>query len=163
LDATAGLGRDAFVLASLGCQVHLLERSPIVAALLADGLRRAKADVEKGEWLSQRLSLEHCDALIWMKEHPNAYHSVYLDPMYPHRRKSALVKKEMQILRSSVGEDADAAALLEMALCCAQKRVVVKRPKGAECLDKRQPQAQIIGKTTRFDLYLKDSMKAGNS
>ena len=163
LDATAGLGRDAFVLASLGCQVHLLERSPIVAALLADGLCRAKADAEMGDWLSQRLSLTHCDALLWMREHPNAYHSVYLDPMYPHRRKSALVKKEMQVLRLSVGADVDAAALLEAALYCAQKRVVVKRPKGAECLDARQPQAQIGGKTTRFDLYLKESVKRENT
>jgi 16S rRNA (guanine1516-N2)-methyltransferase len=32
IDATAGLGREAFVLASLGCHLTLLERSPIIHA-----------------------------------------------------------------------------------------------------------------------------------
>lgn len=45
LDLTAGLGRDGFVLASLGASVLMLERHPIVFALLDDGLARARAQV----------------------------------------------------------------------------------------------------------------------
>ena len=46
IDVTAGLGKDAFVLASLGCHVTMAERNPLVRLLLEDGLRRA-SDVAK--------------------------------------------------------------------------------------------------------------------
>lgn len=93
VDATAGLGRDAFVLAALGCQVQMLERNPVVAALLDDGLRRGYLDAEIGPWLRERLTLLHASsltALVAIEPRPEV---VYLDPMYPHRQKSALVKK----------------------------------------------------------------------
>lgn len=53
---------------------------------------------------------------------------VYLDPMYPHRQKSALVKKEMRVFQSLVGNDDDADSLLIPAMTIAKRRVVVKRP-----------------------------------
>ena len=43
IDATAGLGQDAFVLAGLDCQVICIEQNPFLATLLADGLTRAKS------------------------------------------------------------------------------------------------------------------------
>ncbi|MDP2105284.1 MAG: class I SAM-dependent methyltransferase, partial [Desulfobulbaceae bacterium] len=79
---------------------------------------------------------------------------VYLDPMYPHRTKSALVKKEMRILRLLVGDDPDAPKLLAAALACARERVVVKRPIKAEPITGPTPSMAIIGKTGRFDVYL---------
>ncbi len=103
VDATAGLGRDAFVLAALGCQVQMLERNPVVAALLDDGLRRGYLDAEIGPWLRERLTLLHASsltALVAIEPRPEV---VYLDPMYPHRQKSALVKKEMRVFQSLVG------------------------------------------------------------
>lgn len=112
VDATAGLGRDAFVLAALGCQVQMLERNPVVAALLDDGLRRGYLDAEIGPWLRERLTLLHASsltALVAIEPRPEV---VYLDPMYPHRQKSALVKKEMRVFQSLVGADNDADGLL---------------------------------------------------
>lgn len=93
VDATAGLGRDAFVLASLGCQVTMLERHPVVAALLADGLQRAQQDSEIGGWMRERMSLRSGPALENLQQLGFTPDVVYLDPMFPHRQKSALVKK----------------------------------------------------------------------
>lgn len=94
VDATAGLGRDAFVLAALGCEVRMLERHPVVAALLDDGLQRGYADAEIGDWLKQRMTLIHASSIDALLEITPAPDVVYLDPMYPHRQKSALVKKK---------------------------------------------------------------------
>lgn len=146
LDATTGLGEDAFVLACLGCEMTLLERSPIIAALLEDGLRRADLKME----------LTVTDAISYMKKLPkeNKPDVVYLDPMYPARTKSALVKKEMRILRQIVGEDLDASELLQIALQTARKRVVVKRPRLAPQISGPKPDLVFKGKSSRFDVYL---------
>ena len=154
VDATAGLGRDGFVLASLGVQVTLLERSPVMAALLADGLWRARQHADTAA-VADNLQLVHTDASEWLrtcpaKERPEV---VYLDPMYPHRSKSALVKKEMRALRAMVGDDDDAPSLLAAALNCAKQRVVVKRPKGAPPLDGPRPTGEVASKNTRYDIY----------
>jgi len=78
---------------------------------------------------------------------------VFLDPMYPHRQKSALVKKEMRLLRQLVGDDEDASDLLVTALARARRRVVVKRPRLAPTLTGPAPGFQIIAPNTRFDVY----------
>ncbi len=160
VDATGGLGRDAFVLASLGCTVTLVERSPVVAALLEDGLNRAKEDEEIGPWVGERLRLVHADAIEWMNaldenEFPEV---VYLDPMFPHRTKSALVKKEMRLLQQFLGVDPDADALLPAALRIARKRVVVKRPDTAPHMADTDPTMSIHSKNHRFDVYVKAAM-----
>ncbi|THD47620.1 16S rRNA (guanine(1516)-N(2))-methyltransferase RsmJ, partial [Enterobacteriaceae bacterium ML5] len=128
VDATAGLGRDAFVLASLGCKVRMLERNPVVAALLDDGLARGYRDAEIGPWLRERMTLLHASSLTALSELSPKPEVVYLDPMYPHKQKSALVKKEMRVFQGLVGPDEDADGLLEPARRLATKRIVVKRP-----------------------------------
>ena len=154
LDATAGLGRDAFILACLGCHVQMLERSPVVAALLYNGLKRAQANSEIGPLVADHLRLIHCEALSWLSQLSTPPDVIYLDPMYPHRKKSAKVKKEMRLFRVLVGNDLDAPALLKVALTCARQRVVVKRPKQAPTLDSTPPNFCIQSKNTRFDVYL---------
>lgn len=160
LDATGGLGRDAFVLASLGCRVTLLERSAVVAALLQDGLERAALDEEIGPWVGERMVLCHSDALSYMAalgeaDFPDV---VYLDPMFPHRRKSAQVKKEMRLLQQLLGGDEDADRLLPAALRVAKKRVVVKRPDYAPCLAGMKPTMAITSKKHRYDVYVKAAL-----
>ncbi|MCF2949141.1 class I SAM-dependent methyltransferase [Paraglaciecola aquimarina] len=159
LDATAGLGRDAFVLASLGCDVDMIERSPIVAALLNDGLRRAGSEPNLADWLNARMKLFHGVAYEllanWRKQQPkNIPDVVYLDPMFPHRKKSAAVKKEMRLFQQLLGPDEDANLLLAPALALAKKRVVVKRPSGAPYLADTKPDIEMKGKANRFDVYL---------
>ena len=163
LDGTAGLGRDSFVFASLGCQVQMVERHPVVAALLFDGLERAKADAEIGAWVSERMSL-YCASSHQALAQPNSIVQpdvVYLDPMYPHpvnKKKSALVKKEMRVFQTLVGEDLDADDLLSDALTLAKKRVVVKRPDYAPWLSGREPSMSIATKKNRFDVYVLAAM-----
>ena len=149
LDATAGLGKDAFILASLNCEVTLCERNPVIHALLADGLRRlAQAGSQ-----APTLTLHFQNSFDFIKKHPAEFDVIYLDPMYPHRTKSALVKKEMRILRDLVGDDTDFDSVLEAALQNAKQRVVVKRPKSAESIGAIPPTHSIESKKTRYDVY----------
>lgn len=161
LDATAGLGRDAFILASLGAQVLLLERSPLIAALLADGLRRGRSDSELAPILA-RMQMIQVDALAYLQGLDEALRPdvIYLDPMYPPRSKSAKVKKEMIALQAVIGSTQDADLLLAAALHAARKRVVVKRPRGAPPLADRSADAHTGAGNTRFDIYICRSQKA---
>ncbi|NRD72150.1 class I SAM-dependent methyltransferase [Shewanella sp. VB17] len=158
VDGTAGLGRDAFVLASLGCKVIMVERHPVVAALLEDGLRRAYESEDIGQWMQERMRLVHGSSLGSVALLSEDIDVVYLDPMYPHREKSALVKKEMRVFQSLVGADLDADGLLKPAMQLASKRVVVKRPDYAEDLDGVKPSMVIATKKNRFDVYVKAAM-----
>ena len=153
LDATAGLGRDAFVLASLGAHVTLTERNPTVAALLADARARALADPATAD-AAGRTEIVAADARNLLGLAGERFDVVYLDPMYPHRGKSALAKKELQLLRELAGPDADADALLAPALANARRRVVVKRPLQAPALAGREPTLAFTGTQARFDVYL---------
>jgi 16S rRNA (guanine1516-N2)-methyltransferase len=150
VDATAGLGRDAFVLAARGCDVTLVERDSVVAALLDDGLARARAD-EATSAIAARMTALEADATTVLGRAPSDV--VVIDPMHPPRRKSAAVKKEMRVLRARVGTDPDSDHLLAAARQAARERVVVKRPKGAEPLAGLAPSGAVAGRTTRFDIY----------
>lgn len=155
-DATAGLGRDAAVLAALGCTVLAVERHPAIHALLADALARAESDPAVRARLGGRLQLQCGDAIALLRAGAAAsYDVVMLDPMHPERRKSALVKQDMRLFRALVGADEDASALLGAALASGVPRVAVKLPAGAPALGGREPQGSIAGRTTRFDLYLR--------
>lgn len=156
LDATAGLGRDAFVLATLGCNVTMMERMPIVASLLADGLERAALSAEVND-ITERMNLIHASSIenMTLAQQPDV---IYLDPMYPHREKSAAVKKEMRVFQSLVGEDLDADNLLEPALALAKYRVVVKRPSYAPPLNNKKPSTSIKMKKNRFDVYVNQAI-----
>ena len=160
IDATAGLGRDAFVLAELGCAMTLIERQPLIAALLEDGLQRASADPEVGPIVA-RMRLHSGNAIellgAWENEAPQV---IYLDPMFPHRDKSAQVKKEMRLFRPLAGDDDDAPALLDAALALATHRVVVKRPRKAPAIAGKPPSYTLEGKSSRFDIYTIKSLKA---
>lgn len=155
LDLTAGLGRDGFVLASLGCRVTLVERSLPVCLLLEDGLQRARKMAQEAELhrALARIELMAMDGLDYVNGLAVPPDVVYLDPMFPERHKSAEVKKEMRAFHQLVGQDEDADALLVAALDRARYRVVVKRPRKAPLLAGREPSYQLSGKTTRFDVY----------
>lgn len=154
IDATAGLGRDAFVLATLGCEVTLIERNPLLAALLEDGLRRGREHPDSAE-ICARMTLVCADAAEYLRDlsapQPGC---IYMDPMYPHRDKSAAVKKDMRTLQQLVGPDMDSAELLAAALACTPARVVVKRPRGAPVVDGPAPSAAVESPNTRYDLYV---------
>jgi 16S rRNA (guanine1516-N2)-methyltransferase len=148
LDATAGLARDSWTLAALGCRVTACERSALLAALVRDGLTRADPAT------SARFTLVVADACEWMSglAKPEGPEVVYLDPMFPERGGSAQVRKQAQYLRALLGPE-DASGLWEAALGCATGRVVVKRPLHAPT-GHVPPNHTLKGKTVRFDVYL---------
>lgn len=150
IDTTAGLGRDAWLLAALGCRVTLVERHPAVAALLADGLKRAREDEGAAE-IAARIELIEGEAVAVLSE--RAADTVIVDPMHPPRRKSASVRKEMRVFRALVGADGDSDGLLPAAIAAARRRVAVKRPRGARPLPGPAPSGSIEGRSTRFDIY----------
>lgn len=161
-DFTAGLGRDAFILANLGMNITLFERNQAVAALLFDGLNRAKA-VAALQPIIERMQLVWVDVLqpeldfsSYSTQHPEV---IYLDPMYPEGKKSATVKKEMAYFQQLVGQNEDAFLLLPLAKNLATKRVVVKRPRLGVSLHNQGPDYAYTGKSTRFDVYLPASLK----
>tara|TARA_R110000868_G_scaffold10639_4_gene51618 strand:+ start:18633 stop:19298 length:666 start_codon:yes stop_codon:yes gene_type:complete len=160
LDVTAGMGRDAFVIACCGCQVTLLERSSVLVSLLQDAMQRARQD-ENLTPIIERMQLIEADSIQYLNQLTEKPDVIYLDPMYPDRKKSALVKKEMRIIRELVGNDQDVESLFNAALEKAEKRVVVKRPKLAGFIGDKEPTHQITGKTTRFDVYLIPSPREG--
>jgi len=152
VDATAGLGRDGFLLASLGARVTLIERSEQMHALLEAALEKAK----NGEMAAivARMTLLHGDAKDLL---PTLVPEVVLvDPMHPPRGNSALVKQEMRQLREIVGEDPDAVTLIKVALESAQKRVVLKWPRKADLpAGLPTPSHRILGKSTRYDVWMR--------
>ncbi|MBA3662510.1 MAG: class I SAM-dependent methyltransferase [Gammaproteobacteria bacterium] len=152
VDATAGLGRDGFLLAWLGFNITLIERSTTLCLLLENALNRAQNNSLLAKTVG-RIELVQADALIWLKENP-AIDVIYLDPMFPVRKKSAAVKKEMTLLQSLVGQDEDASKLFEQSLTCATQRVVVKRPRLSTFLTDQHPNFSLTGRSARFDIYL---------
>jgi len=151
IDATAGWGRDAAILASFGAQVLMLERNPIMAALLEDGLLRQDERSQHALAMSliQQDAYEYLQSLS-EKDYPDV---IYIDPMHPARQKSALVKKDLQVLQDLIGEDKDAERLIELAKSRVLQKVVVKWPQHQPALVK--PSSCIEGKTVRFDIYLR--------
>lgn len=164
VDATAGLGRDAFVLATLGCRVTLIERSPVAAALLDDALARASVDLDTME-IAARMTLVHANAIDWLSKLEGAARPdvIYVDPMFPETGKSAAAKKDMQAFQHVIGDDLDSAALLNAALNAARGRVVVKRPRLGAVIEGVKPSAQHEGKSTRFDIYSIKALRGGTN
>ncbi|MEE9451147.1 MAG: class I SAM-dependent methyltransferase [Gammaproteobacteria bacterium] len=154
LDATAGLGSDAFALACLGCHIHLIERSPLIAALLSDALSRLRTNTTLYKGISLHLTPGNACHIMQAIDSEKKPDIVYLDPMHPIQRRSALAKKEMRLLRGIVGSDDDANNLFIHALECAQKRIVVKRPRFAAPLNEHKPDLVYSGQSSRFDVYL---------
>lgn len=154
LDATAGLGKDAFLMASLGCTVTLLERSALIHALLADGLNRAGYYGDDTGAVLQRMNLQRGD-LLEFEAGSRQFDVVYLDPMFPERRKRAKVKKDMAMLQNLLGHQTDGEKLLEAAKRLAKKRVVVKRAKLSPQLGSAKPDIEFKGSSSRYDVYLR--------
>ena len=153
IDATGGLGRDAFLLAAAGFQVQVVERNPLLAALLEDGLLRAK-ESRMTRNISARISLTCGDACHYLERQQQRAGIVYLDPLFPAQKKSAKVKKELQVIRKIAAGDDDPTRLFAAALKGATERVVVKRPQHGPWLDDRPPSYCVSGKIVRFDIYL---------
>ena len=153
VDATAGLGRDAFLLASLGAQVVLIERSEEMHSLLVQGMKRAVQEGGEFREIIGRMTLMKGDAKDLLPELSGE--AILIDPMHPPRNNSALVKRELRQVREIVGTDDDACDLVRVALETARNRVVLKWPAKADPINGiRACSHKILGKSTRYDVFM---------
>lgn len=153
IDATAGLGYDSFILASLGAKVTLIERSQKIHELLQNGIDEGISFGGEIEKIINRMELLFGDSKdILPKLTPEV---IMIDTMYKDRKKTALVKNNMRLVREIVGPDSDYIELLKVALNCAQNRVVLKQPRYAEPIKEiKKCSHQILGKTIRYDIFM---------
>lgn len=170
VDATAGLGTDAWVLAGAGAQVELLERQPLLCQLLAEALGRARRSKSAAVAASAaRMHLHPGDAVAWMRRLPSRARPqlVYLDPMFGTRRRKsqAAPRQAMQIVQALQGPQGSGpdAGLLAQALECATHRVLVKRPRGAPELPGPRPDGSVQGRLLRFDIYARRAMNTARN
>ena len=153
IDATAGMGEDAFLLAAAGFRVQLFERDPVIAALLQDSMLRAKKDPQTLP-IIERMELTETDsikAMRTLKEKPDV---ILLDPMFPERQKSGLVKKKFQLLHHLEKPCTDERELMDAALSAHPGRIIVKRPLKGPYLAEKQPSYSVKGKSIRYDCYI---------
>ena len=159
IDATAGLGRDGFLLAAAGFRVRMYERNPVVAALLEDGLRRAAA-IPALAAIAERITLIVSNAIDGLGHLHTPPDVVSLDPMFPERRKSAKVKQDLRLLQCLDDGGEDGEALLRAALLTGARKVVVKRPCKGPVLGGLAPNYTLRGKAVRFDVYVGSGREA---
>lgn len=153
VDATAGLGEDAFLLAAAGFAVQLYESDPVIAALLADALRRAAAD-ETMAGIASRMTLYFGDSIKAMKEMAEKPDVILLDPMFPERHKSALIKKKFQLLQQLEKPCGEEKELFDAAVSAGAHRILVKRPLKGPVLAGQKPDYSLNGKAIRYDCYI---------
>ena len=153
VDATAGLGEDALLLAAAGFQVTLYERDRVIAALLRNALERAMLDERLAEPVS-RMQLIEADSIEALRELAVSPDVIYLDPMFPAKRKDAATRKKLQFLQLLEQQSADEAELLAAALAARPRKVVVKRPLKGPQLAGSKPSSTFAGKVVRYDVYV---------
>ena len=153
VDMTAGFGEDAFLLAAGGSRVLLFEKDPVIAALLRDAIERAAGDAALRE-ITGRMILTEEDSIEGIRSLTESPDIVYLDPMFPERKKSALIKKKFQLLQKLERPEMNEEALLQAALSLKPAKVIIKRPAKGPYLSGRKPDYTIPGASVRFDCIL---------
>ena len=166
LDATAGLGEDSFLLAGAGFHVELYEYDPVIAALLKDAIDRALSDPEETvRKAAARMTFHEGDSIEAMKRIAAAAADgngtealrpdvILLDPMFPERKKSGLIKKKFQLLQQLERPCEDEDALLSAAIGAKPVKVIVKRTLKGPYLAGRKPDYSLPGKAIRYDVIL---------
>ena len=153
IDATAGMGEDSLILASFGYNVIMYERDPVIAALLADTMKRAKANPYLIN-IVNRMTLVNMDSIEAMKNLSKKADIILLDPMFPERNKSALIKKKFQLIHNLEAPCSDEEELLNAAFCAKPRKIVIKRPLKGKNLADRKPDYAISGKAIRYDCFV---------
>ncbi len=153
VDMTAGLGEDAFLLAGAGCNVIMFEQDEVIASLLEDAIKRGKEIVEIKD-VMDRMTLIKGDSIEGVKSLDVIPDIVYLDPMFPQRQKSGLIKKKFQIIHELEKPCSNGADLLNAAISTKAKKIIVKRPQKGENLVDIKPNYTISGKAIRYDVYI---------
>ena len=154
IDATAGMGEDAFLLAAYGYEVTLYEQNPVVAALLKDALRRARKNMILKE-IAGRMQLIEGDSVECLARLMDPVDLIYLDPMFPERQKSGLINKKLQLIQKLEPPCSEEEDLFDAAWKANPSKIIVKRPLKSVHLAGREPSYILKGKAIRYDCYVK--------
>ena len=153
VDATAGFADDSLILAAAGFQVRMYEYDEVIAALLQDAMERARQIPELTDVVS-RMELVCGDSVEGMKNLDYKPDIVLLDPMFPARQKSALIKKKFQLIQRLESPCTTEEDLLEAAMAADPKRIVIKRPLKGPFLAGKKPSYSLEGKAIRYDCFV---------
>lgn len=152
IDATAGMGEDALLIAANGYDITLHEQNPVVALLLKDSIRRAKKHPVLKEIVS-RMHVVEGDSTVLLSNRLDPVDLVYLDPMFPGRQKSGLIGKKLQLIQKMESPCSEEDELFDAAIKAGPSKIVVKRPLKAPFLAGRKPNYSLDGKAIRYDCY----------
>ena len=152
IDATAGMGEDAFLLAAQGYEVTLFEQNPVIAVLLKDALRRAKKHPVLKD-IASRMNLVQDNSVEGMSKLLDPVDVIYLDPMFPARQKSSLINKKLQLIQKLEPPCSEETDLFDAAISASPSKIIVKRPLTSEFLAGRKPSYTLNGKAIRYDCY----------
>ena len=152
IDATAGMGEDAFLLAAQGYKVTLFEQNPVIAVLLKDALRRAKKHPVLKD-IASRMNLVQDNSVEGMSKLLDPVDVIYLDPMFPARQKSSLINKKLQLIQKLEPPCSEETDLFDAAISASPSKIIVKRPLKSEFLAGRKPSYTLNGKAIRYDCY----------
>lgn len=153
IDATAGMGEDSLILAACGYEVTMYEKNAVIAALLRDAMKRAEKNPELCEIVG-RMHLEESDSINGLSELKEKPELIYLDPMFPKRRKSGLINKKLQLMQKLEQPCCNEIELLETAIEVRPKKIVIKRPLKGTYLAGKEPDYSIEGKAIRYDCFM---------
>ncbi len=151
IDATAGMGEDSLLLAASGYQVTMYEQNPVIAALLRDALRRGKKHPVLKE-VVERMTLVEGNSVELMPSQTDV-EIIYLDPMFPSKKKSSLTNKKLQLIQKLEHPCMDEEELLNAAVAAHPGKVVIKRPNNGKYLADRKPDYSVSGKAIRYDCF----------
>lgn len=152
IDATVGMGEDAFLLAAQGYEVTLFEQNPVIAVLLKDALRRAKKHPVLKD-IASRMNLVQDNSVEGMSKLLDPVDVIYLDPMFPARQKSSLINKKLQLIQKLEPPCSEETDLFDAAISASPSKIIVKRPLKSEFLAGRKPSYTLNGKAIRYDCY----------
>ena len=153
VDAAAGMGEDSFLLAAAGYEVYLFEQDAVIAALLRDALYRAGEDDRLREIVG-RMHLSEGNSIELMPRLGITPEIVYLDPMFPPRKKSGLIHKKLQLIQKLEQPCADERELFAAAAAMHPKKIIIKRPLNGAPLADRKPSYTVKGKAIRYDVVV---------
>lgn len=152
IDATAGMGEDAFLIAANGYDVTLHEQNPVIALLLKDAIRRAKKQPVLKE-IVDRMHVVEGDSVAILSNRLDPVDLIYLDPMFPGRQKSGLIGKKLQLIQKMEEPCSEESELFDAAIKAGPSKIIVKRPLKAPFLAGRKPNYSLDGKAIRYDCY----------
>ncbi|KAN0014744.1 hypothetical protein ACTFIU_001062 [Dictyostelium citrinum] len=159
LDVTGGLGKDAWVIASFGPKVTIVERNPVLIYLMENALSKALSNPNTAE-IAKRITLVHKDSIEYLVENlknpqeDKVPQVIFMDPMYqPKKTEKSLSKKDIRAIRKLVGGDRDSTTLFALSRRFASNRVVWKRPRGTLPFN---PDIEFKSSDTCFYVYLKN-------